>query len=341
MKKFLLEIAQGKKKGLLVLALKPFLCILSALYGIIVRLTYLCYARGILPGYRPRVKVISVGNISLGGTGKTPFVKFLAGYLLKQGRKTAILSRGYSMDEPRLLEQGLPGARVVIGRDRVKSAKKMEDEGWAEVIILDDGFQHWRLKRDLDIVMIDSRIPFGNRRMIPRGILREPLACLRRADIFVLSKADMADNLVLLKEELSVINPGALVIESAHRPAYFYDMEGDKKGLDALRGKDICLLSGIGDPDSFKESVAKLGAGLALIFEFPDHYGYKKEDILKIVELCRGKYIDTIVTTEKDLMRLPCVNFGREVKVLILKMELEVTVNEESLFNRVSGLFAG
>lgn len=355
MKKILLEIAQGKRRDVLTFLLVPFLYLLSLLYGIIVRIICFGYCRGILPGYKSRIKVISVGNITLGGTGKTPFVKYLAQALSGSGRKVVILSRGYGMDEVRFLEAALPGIKVFTGRDRIRKVKEIERDCPCDVIILDDGFQHWRLKRDLDIVLLNSREYLGNRRLIPRGILREPASSLRRAGVVVLSKADLANNLGLIKEELRRINPLTLVLESSHLPSGLSGIDGEVLELGVLKGRELCLLSGIADPDSFAQTVIKLGADIALDLRYPDHYGYKEQDIRDIVNKCRDKKVDTIVTTEKDLPRLLASPSGGHVSplggplaireagltVLVLKIELKITENEKVFFERIHRILAG
>ncbi len=341
MKKILLEIAQGKRKDVLTFLLAPFLYLLSLLYGMIVRLTCFGYYRGILPGYKSKIKVISVGNITLGGTGKTPFVKYLAQALSGSGRKVVILSRGYGMDEVRFLEAALAGIKVFTGRDRIRKVKEIERDCPCDVIILDDGFQHWRLKRDLDIVLLNSREYLGNRRLIPGGILREPASSLRRAGVVVLSKADLAENLGLIKEELRRINPSALVLESSHLPHGLSGIDGEVLELGALKGREVCLLSGIADPDSFARMMINLGARVALDLRYPDHYCYKEQDTRDIVNKCRDRKLDTIVTTEKDLPRLPPAIREAGLTVLVLKIELKITENEKIFFERIYRILAG
>lgn len=340
MKEFFLEIALDRRKGLAAFFLRPLLYLLSLIYGLLVKGVYWVYKRGMLPGYRPKVKVISVGNITLGGTGKTPLVELLAAALLRKGKRVVVLSRGYSLDEPRMLENKIEGLRVFTGRDRIKTAKEAQNTLKPEVIILDDGFQHWRLKRDLDIVMLNSRNYFGNRRLIPWGILREPLSSLRRADVIVLSKTDSVKDVSLIKNELGQINPKALIVECAHKPECICDVQGKVFSLGIIENKNICLLSGIADPDYFKRTASDLGARIVSDTRFPDHHQYHKGDIEEIVRTCRKKNVDTILTTEKDLIRLPLGEFASEIKILILKIKLVITQNEESFFNRVFSLLA-
>ena len=340
MRDFFLEIALDKRKDLIALSLRPLLYLLSLIYGLLVMGGCWVYKRGILPGYRPKAKVISVGNITLGGTGKTPLVEFLAAALLRKARKVVVLSRGYSLDEPRMLENKIEGLRVFIGRDRIKTAKEAENTLKPEVIILDDGFQHWRLKRDLDIVLLNSRNYFGNRRLIPRGMLREPLSSLRRADVIVLSKVNAVKDISAIRNELGHINPKALIVECAHKPECICDAQGTVFSLGIIENKNICLLSGIADPDYFKRTASDLGARIVSDARFPDHHHYRKGDIEEIVRACRKKNVDTIVTTEKDLARLPLGEFASDIKILILKIKLVITQNEESFLNRVFSLLA-
>lgn len=339
MRGILLEIAQGKRNDCAVFCLRPFLWLLSLLYAICARAAYLGYARGLFPSYRPKVKVISVGNITLGGTGKTPFVKYLADNLSGDGRKAVILSRGYSLDEPLFLRKNLNAVEVITGRDRIKSAKKAQRDYPCDILILDDGFQHWRLKRDLDIVMINSQEGLGNRGLIPYGILREPVSSLRRADVFVLSKADGSNNAELITEDLKKINPGALIVQSIHQPEGIYSIDGKNAGFDIIKDKDICLLSGIGDPDSFSGMDVFKRANITLDLRYPDHYQYKDSDIRDICGACKRKDVRIILTTEKDLMRLGLLSFDPELRIFVLRIELKIINNEEGLITRIRGIF--
>lgn len=340
MKDFLFEIAQDRKKGLVALLLKPLLYFLSLIYGITVCLISAFYNYGLFRSYRAKVKVISVGNITLGGTGKTPLVEFLASRLSSEGKKIAILSRGYNDDEPSLLKKNLASANVVVftGRDRIVSVKKAEDLK-VDAVILDDGFQHWRLKRDLDIVTINSQNAFGNKCVIPRGILREPLSSLQRAEIIMLTKVDLAKDIDTIREELHNIAPDALVVEAVHNPEYIYDLKGEKIPLSFIKEKNICLLSSIGDPESFRKIILREQAKLALNISYPDHYQYSKKDILNLEQLCKKESVDIIVTTEKDLMRIPSDVFSPEIKIFVLRIALKIIKNEKEFFDRISDVF--
>lgn len=360
MRKILLEIAEDKRNDLLVLLLRPFLYILSLVYGFIVFLARVCYSQNIFPGYRPRAKVISVGNITLGGTGKTPLVEFLTRYITQGGiRRVAILSRGYSEDEPMTLRKNLPQVNVLCSRDRIRNAKLAQARLNIDTFILDDGFQHWRLKRDLDIITINAQNPFGNRHLIPRGTLREPVSALRRANIIMLTKVDLSDKAGVIADELKKIAPSALIVESVYEPSYLYEISLaagtsmkeyseapgglglEKKELSFIRGKDICLLSSIGDPDSFRKTIIKLGAKPIFNLSYLDHYRYSEEGMLEIGRLVRDKHIGLIVTTEKDSMRFPRLAIDIEVKILVLRIEVKITKNEKQFLDRISSILAG
>ena len=206
---------------------------------------------------RVPARVISVGNITWGGTGKTPFTVKLAQWLSEEGKKVAVLTRGYGHDEVQELQKKLPGIPVIVGRDRVKSAREAVEKHGAEVLILDDGFQHIRLHRDLDIVTLNSTEPFGPGGLIPRGTLREPLDELKRADAFVITKCNIGSkNVHWIRQKLNEIKPQAPIFESAHQPLGLSDpMKNRRMDVASLRGRKIAAISGIGDPQDRKSVV--------------------------------------------------------------------------------------
>lgn len=324
---------------------KLILFALSLIYGSIVRLAIFFYR---IKPCRLKCKVISIGNITLGGTGKTPLVELVAGYLRKNGRTPAILTRGYKRrsrlqmgDEPAMLQRKLVNIPVIVGADRISGAKQAMQNYAADTVILDDGFQQWRIKKDLEIVAIDARNPFGNLHMLPRGILREPLSSLKRADIFVLTKADSAGAAV--NSILHRLNPDALIVQVVYSPVSFYELGKDDVaiGPGVLKGKTVSLFCGIADPESFKNTVAGLGINIGLFFGFPDHYYYTKGDLESIIARSKEKGIDTIVTTEKDAARL--CELGQNIRVLrmlALRVELKIAENEEKFYGRLLSLYS-
>jgi tetraacyldisaccharide 4'-kinase len=285
MKRYLFNLATDKSKGFIAEGIKVFLFLLSLLYGLIVRI--LIWIRQIRT-YQSECKVISIGNITLGGTGKTVVVEYIARYLTNKGKKVAILSRGYKRrvvttsqshpvtsyemlgDEPYMLSRNLGDIPIIVNSDRIKAAKYAINDFKVDTVLLDDGFQQWHIKKDLEVVTIDSTNPFGNRHMIPRGILREPLSFLRRADVFILTKTNLAIGVKNILDFLSRINPRALILESVHNPAGFYKLGLNDGLLDAnvLKDKVVTLISGIGDPDSFESLIRSMGIEIGLSFRF-------------------------------------------------------------------------
>ena len=304
-----------------------------------------------MKSYRPACKVISIGNITLGGTGKTPLVVTLARYLNDSGKKAAVLSRGYggdrvTSDEVELLKNRLPAVPILVGRDRIKTAREADESLKADVILLDDGFQHWRLKRDLDIVTLDINNPFGNGRLIPRGTLREPLSSLKRADIFVLTKVGSEGDSIAkaqgLKARLGVINADAAVFTSSYIPSRLFDIAGGEElKLSVIENKKIALVCAIGEPESFEDTAKALGADIVLRSFFMDHHRYTENDIKRIIDECKAKEIDVVLTTEKDTPRLTHLSSlvaHHSIRLLALGIEMKID-NEEKFFGRLYSIF--
>jgi tetraacyldisaccharide 4'-kinase len=355
---YIYNLATDKHKGLVAGIVKSFLYCLSLLYGLVVKVLVFIYH---LKPYRLNCKVISVGNITLGGTGKTSLVALIAQYLKQKGHKVAILSRGYKRkvtshksqvtshetmgDEPYMLKMNLGDMPVVVDTNRIRAAKLAIHNYGADTVILDDGLQQWRIKKDLEIVTIDATCPFGNRKLIPRGILREPLSSLKRADVFILTKTNLNPDNQNIKDFLSSINPQSLIVESTHSPLGFYRLD-DKDGflgLEALAGENVTLISGIADPDSFQNLIVSLGINIGLFFRFPDHHNYAKEELDRIIKNSKDKNIDTIITTEKDAVRLspyllPTTYYL--LNFLVLRVELKMTKDEQGFYNRLLRLYS-
>lgn len=307
------------------------------------------YAAGALPRKRVGARVVCVGNLTVGGTGKTPAVLLAAETLRKHGHEVAVLSRGYGRraprqevsvlldgrhmdwrecgDEPWMIQQSLrgQGIPILVCPDRVKAGELAVEVYGSRVLILDDGFQHLRLHRDLDIVLISARNPFGGRRLLPLGDLREPLSALRRAGIVVITHADRVTSgeLTRLREEIERLHPGVQVVESAHKADHLLDVKTEEKlPLTRLKGQAVVSLSGIGDPLSFEAQLEALGVTIAQRWRYPDHHPYTSRE-LKSVEDLRGGL--PLVTTHKDFVRLPGdwrERLAGEVFVVGIKLEL-------------------
>ncbi len=352
-KEYLYLLATDKKKGVIDGVLKIFLLILSLMYGFLIRILSSFY---LINPHKLDCKVISVGNVTLGGTGKTSLVELIAGYLKDNGHRIAILSRGYKKldtqftisdaryetmgDEPYMLSKNLVGVPVIVDKDRVRAGKKAINDYKVDTVLLDDGFQQWRLKKDLDIVTIDATNPLGNLHSIPRGVLREPLSSLKRAGILVLSKVDLIEDSRSIKKFLNEINPDALIIEAIHKPMGFYKLGESRKNLLTLnefKGKKVSLVCGIADPRSFEQLVRNLGIEIALSFKYPDHHIYTRQDLDKIIDDSRKNGIDMIITTEKDSVRLS--NFDTSAAhCFVLRIKLELLQYEE-FFSKIHSLY--
>jgi tetraacyldisaccharide 4'-kinase len=307
------------------------------------------YAAGALPRKSVDARVVCIGNLTAGGTGKTPAVLLAASTLRTRGHEVAILTRGHGRtapkkevtvlidgrhadwrtcgDEPWMIHQSLKGQGipVLVCPDRVKAGELAVDMYGSRVLVLDDGFQHLRLKRDLDVVLVNARDPWGGLRLLPLGDLREPVSALRRAHMVVITHADRvtAPELEALRAEIEAIHPGVPVLESAHRADHLLDVRTEERlPLSRLKDQAVVALSGIGDPLSFEAGLEALGAKVAQAWRYPDHHPFTARD-LKSVEDLRGGL--TVVTTHKDFVRLPDdwrERLGGEVLVLGVKLEI-------------------
>ncbi len=333
------------------------LYLLSLLYGWAVRARALFYSLTLLKTKTLPCPVISVGNITVGGTGKTPLVMTLAKGLLDRGISVAILSRGYkgtttiepvvsdgksiflspeaSGDEPYLIAQVCKGVPVLIGKDRFATGRVALQRFRTKGLLLDDGYQHLPLHRDLDILLIDSHIGFGDHHLLPRGILREPLSHLRRAHLFLLTKVDDLETSQPLEKQIHDIHPQAQVFHSHYQPVRLAGPQGEEETPDSLKGKKILALSGIANPNSFSSLLRTCGAEIMGEVIFPDHHLYLPRDLSSIEEKSKG--VDWIVTTEKDMLKLRRLGIDH-LPIRSLQIEMKIW-EEEALFQRVGSLF--
>jgi len=359
MREYLYQVITGKKQGFVALVIRSVLLGLSFIYFVLVKIILFFYGSGLLKSHRLGCKVISVGNITWGGTGKTPLVKTLVKLLIGQGRKPAVIIRGYKSnpradgnqlnyrlvgDEAAMLLGDL-AVPVLVGRDRVGVVKRALRDLNIDTVILDDGFQHWRLRRNLDIVCIDATNPFGNGLLIPRGILREPLSGLKRAGVFFLTKTDLAGGGILeLKNRLSRINPSALMVESIHRPVGFHNILKKDEFIprEEVSEERVCLVCSIGNPAAFEKTIVSLKLNPVLRFFFMDHHDYKKDQIDEIIAACSQDNIKTIITTSKDAVRLNehLVKINTPLKILVLKIEIVITKGKDEFLSRLSRIYS-
>jgi tetraacyldisaccharide 4'-kinase len=321
----------------------------SWIYYPLIKLRASGYALGILSRKRLPVPVISVGNITLGGSGKTPMVEKIAKRLSTEQKRAAILTRGYkgssegktllvsdgarllaganeAGDEAYMLARSLPSVAVVVGKDRFRSGMLAIRDLNAQALILDDGFQHLALRRDLDVVLIDGAEPFGHGHMFPRGLLREPLTGLSRAHIFVIIQGPEHQDLKGIQEVLRRYNRRAPIFSGKRRPLFLVAVpEGTRRELEEIRGKRCMAVSGIANPSSFLSLLLSLGTEVIGSFSFPDHHPYAREELRKIAGEAQGAGAHSILTTEKDAVRIPLDLFPLPVPLLYLRMEIELS----------------
>ncbi len=281
--------------------------------------------------HRASVPVVSVGNLTLGGTGKTPMVQWLARWYRDRDVRVCLLSRGYGRsdavnDEALVLEENLPDVPHLQDRDRVRLAGIAVEELEAELLILDDGFQHRRLARDLDVVLLDALEPFGLGRLFPRGLLREPVASLARAGAVVVSRADLvaADALDAIRAEVRRHAPDVPILEARHAPRDLVDGDGESSSLEGLADRRVAAFCGIGNPEGFRRTLRGLGCDVADLRAFPDHHPYSAEDVADLTRWAAATGAELVLTTQKDLVKLRVSNLGG-APLRALRIGLEIS----------------
>ena len=359
----ILERRYGKRASLL----RMFLFTLSLVFQQVVQLRLWLYRKRFLRNHPLGCMVISVGNLTVGGTGKTPVVESLARALQQEGRRVAILSRGYKSrrppllkrwharltgqsdrsvprvvsngqhvlmgsreagDEPYMLAQNLPGVFVVVDKDRVKAGRYAVEQFGADTLILDDGLQYLHLQHRLDLVLIDRQAPFGNEYLLPRGTLREPPRNLRRATHIFITKSDGSDN-AELTARIRRYNRTAEIIECTHRPKHLQEVfTREHRPLEALQGAMVGAFSAIAAPESFEAALTSLGASVELSRRFTDHHRFREQEIRAFATRCQRRGVDMILTTEKDAVRFPR-RLELEVPVYLMRVEIEILRGHE------------
>ncbi len=315
--------------------LKWFLFFCSLLFGFILYIRRLVYRCGIKRKTQLRVRVISIGNITLGGTGKTPLVEYAVRRIKEGSKKAAVLSRGYGgSDEVKLFSKRNKDVSILIGKNRARIGEEAIDKSGAEIIVLDDGFQHWPLERDLDIITLDSTWPIWKDRLLPAGTLRERVSSLRRAHVFVLTRVENCDSpeIKFWQEYLKSINPQAPVFLSRHKPKGFINRKGEHFPLSFINGKEIVSFSGIAKPEAFEETLRNLGGKIVFSFRYPDHHYYRAEDL---EEIKKASQDGPVITTEKDLVRIE--NGQLDDRLLALVVEIEFLKDGDRFLEKVLG----
>ena len=356
---YIYQIAYGPETPFYGWLILGFLRGCSYIYEFGVGLKLSCYRMGLKKKEKLPCCVISIGNITVGGTGKTPTAQKMADLIKRMGYRVVILNRGYRShwdkeigvvsdgnkifmtayeagDEAYLMAKTLPGIPVVIGKNRAITGKYAVEKLGAEVIIMDDGYQHWHLERDLDVVLVDTLNMFGNGCVLPRGMLREPLENLDRGDLFLLTKTDQSSVLsrMQLRKTIERYNAKAPVVESVHHPKNFVEIADWYKGitqnhmdLSELEGKDVMVFSAIGNPSSFEQTLSSIGLNIKEAVRYPDHHDYGMLEMQYISERASSQNAVAMITTSKDAVKIPTefIYSAREIPLYILNMDIQVT----------------
>ena len=360
---FALEVIFGERRGKKAALLRGVLFGLSKMFLIIVKGRRWLYEARIIRDHPLGVQVITVGNLTVGGTGKTPVVEKFARVLTDQGRKVAILSRGYRSkpppltqrwknklllqdevvpprvvsdgknlllnsedagDEPYMLASNLKDVVVLTDKDRVKSGRYAIEQFGCDTLLLDDGFQYWKIAgRRRDIVLVDAQQPFGNEHLLPRGTLREPPEHIRRADTIFITKSD--GETAGLRARIRKHNPSAGIIECVHWPLFFEDVfnPDQREQIGWLKGKKVATLSGIAQPESFEQSLLQQGADLVYTKRFADHHRFNQQEILNTINRAKKRRAEVILTTQKDAVRFPKID-RRDLPIFYMRVEIKI-----------------
>jgi tetraacyldisaccharide 4'-kinase len=359
---FVLEVISEQRRGKRAAIMRVTLLALSGIYQVAKKIRRFLYSVRILRDSTLGVQVIAIGNLTWGGTGKTPVVEKFARELRDQGRTVAILSRGYRSkppplakrlidrflfrqdrtpprvvsdgrsllldsetagDEPYMLASNLKDVIVLVDKDRVKSGRYAIEKFGCDTLLLDDGFQYWKLRgRRQDVVLIDCQQPFGNEHLEPRGSLREPPSHLSRANVIFITKSD--GNTAALRERIAQHNRTAGIIECVHHPLYFEDVfTGERHGLDLIKGRKVASLSGIAQPESFELSLSRIGGELVYSKRFADHHRFTQQEVLNVINRSKKRQAHAIVTTQKDAVRFPKID-RRDLSIYFMRVEIKI-----------------
>lgn len=370
--RYFLELIEGHRHSRGDRAMLAFLFVASRFYRMAVQFRLWLYDKRFFRNHAIGCQVVSIGNLSCGGTGKTPVVEVFAKSLSKQGRKVAILSRGYRSkeqrsffqklqgffstrkrevmpprvvsdgrdlllqsdaagDEPYMLASNLKEVVVLVDKDRVNAGLYAIDEYATDTLILDDGFQYLGLKAHVNIVLVDSTSPFGNHHVLPRGILREPIKNIRRADYVFLTKSNGGNHLRHLKTFIRRHNRRAEIIECCHKPLYLERvfMRGTQQPLANLKNRKVAAISAIARPESFEAFLMDFGADIVHTARYADHHRYTEQQILDFVNQAKAAGAEIIVTTEKDAVRIPRL-LREDIHFYFLRVEIDILSGQEN-----------
>lgn len=359
---FLLGVILEERRGTRAALVRGALYGCSKIFQVAITIRQFLYTMRILRDSTLGVQVIAIGNLTVGGTGKTPVVEKFARELRDQGRNVAILSRGYRSrptpfhvkllnkillredstpprvvsdgksllldsemagDEPYMLASNLKDVVVLVDKDRVKSGRYAIQKFGCDTLLLDDGYQYWKLRgRRQDIVLIDRQQPFGTERLLPRGTLREPPSHLNRASVVFITKSD--GDTEKLRRRIAELNPTARIIECIHHPLYLEDVfTGTRFDMSFLQGRRAASLSGIAQPESFEKSLVQLGSELVYSKRFADHHRFTQQEIINVINRSKKRGAEMIITTQKDAVRFPKLD-RRDLPMLFMRVEIKI-----------------
>jgi len=320
--------------------LRAILLVCSFFYRIAVVLRNLFYDFSIFRKTKVDAVVMSVGNITAGGTGKTPLVAWLCNYFTEKNITTAVLTRGYKIknsdfaDEPAMLAKTCPKAKIMVNPDRIAGAKKAIIEHNAKLLIMDDGFQHRKLARDIDIVAIDATEHFGCEKLLPAGFLREPVSSLKRADAVVITRINQTqpEKIEEIKKRVLSLNPKIIFAAAVYKPICAKLIKDDFIDINELKTKKIYAFCGIGNPDAFFQTVGELALNIVGTKVYNDHHRYTESDIAEIYHDGRYKQAELIITTRKDWIKTALLCIEKfDIPIAWLDVELEFTDGRQDI----------
>ena len=346
----------------------------APVYAIVIRLRNFLYSKGWFKTYKVNAAVISIGNITVGGTGKTPLVIWVCKFLVQKNIQCAILTRGYKthtkergtkderretrdegrgtrdegrgtrIDELAIFIESCPQASVIVNPDRVAGAAEAINKFGAKALIMDDGFQHRRLHRDIDIVTIDATCPLGHGRMFPAGLLREPVAALKRVDAVVITRCDQVSEAELskLEEKIRQVNLNVIIARSIHKPIFAKSTNGKEIGIEQLKGKKIFAFCGIGNPQAFLDTIKNIGAEVVSFKIYDDHHHYSSDDATNIYKLANNLKAELILTTQKDRTKIPVSELiKKDIPMAYLVVEANFISGEDKLKGLIEEALSG
>jgi tetraacyldisaccharide 4'-kinase len=341
------QIVSGQRKGPLAAATRGILALFEWPYQWATEQRNARFDFGRAEIVKVLAPVISVGNLTVGGTGKTPFVAWLAQWFRERHVPVTIISRGYGArprqqnDEALELAARLPTVPHVQNADRVAAARQALAKNQQQVLILDDAFQHRRIARDLDIVLLDALEPFGCGRLLPRGLLREPVKNLARAAVVALSRSDAVSDAQRreIHDQVRHYAPSAVWLELTHRPHQFISAAGQTMAIDELKRQSLAAFCGIGNPPGFRHTLNACGLDLAAFLELPDHCRYDEPELSRLRSWLQPLDVTYAVCTRKDLVKIPHDELAGK-RLIALDIQLEITAGKAELEKLLAELAA-